>query len=263
METANPVISCLMLAGSDPQKAARAILCYQQQTWEQKELIVIDNGEADLGPLLEDIAPDELRYIRKNDGKSRAYLKNMGLDHAGGDYVIHWEEQDWHHPDRIREQWSTISAGGNEYSLLGNTLLHLDLPELVHHPIVDSLSYGYPESIMHRNRTGFRYPAVKKKPDLAFLKRWGDSARKKLGEDHAHLLIRNPDAGSPASKKQFLSRFSGVTGDVLQSVWITLRGKNMLMHRRFRLSEKQRESFKMYLRESQKLGVIASIGDQP
>ena len=249
-----------MVAGTDPQKSARAILCYQQQSWEQKELIVIDNGITDLSPLLEDITTDELRYIKKPNNNSRANLKNLGLDHADGDYVIHWDVLDWHHPDRICEQWDAIAAAeDNEYSLLGSTLLHLDHPEFVHHPMIDSPTDGYSGSLMHRNRIGLRYPAKKRNPDRAFFKLWSDAKGKKLNIEHAHLVVRSLDSGDPASRRRFTSGFQGNAGDVARSAWIALRGKNVLSHRRFRLCSQQRDSFQRFLKESQKLGLITSI----
>ncbi len=248
-----------MIAGNNPGHAARAILCYQRQNWEQKELIVINSGSQDFSPLLEDIPSDELRYIHHPEDDRRKYgsLKNMGLENASGKYVIHWNESDWHHPDRIRYQASVLGNGTGICWLRGS-LLHIDHPELVHHPYIDLPKAGYTGSLMHRNEPGKRYPEKHRSPDRAFLSSWDFSEVRQMDTDLSWLIIRCLPGGN-RERRRFLAGLRVNSKDLAWLAWLKLRGRDRLSHPRFHLSPESRESFQRYLEQSRKLGLITSV----
>ncbi len=248
-----------MVTGQHPEKAARAILCYQHQTWKEKELIIVDSGYQDLSPLLEDISSGELNYIRHtpDDKKNMCQLKNIGMDHASGGYIIHWDESDWHHPDRIARQM-LMMGDETELCWLGSTLLHMDHPEFVHHPYVSTPKSGYVGSLLHRNRENKRYPHRHRQPDRAFLTQWDLEKARQLDPENAWLIIRSM-SGTMRERRHFLAGLRGSTRNIARLAWLKLRGRNRLSHPLFHLSAEARDGFQRYLRESQSLGLITSI----
>ncbi len=260
MELTTSPVSCLMVvAGERPEKTARAILCYQQQTWKEKELVIIDSGTQDLSPLLEDLSPGELQYIRRSsdDKKNTGQLKNIGLDHATGKYIIHWDESDWHHPDRIYQQMQFMDDD-TVACWLSATLLHMDHPEFVHHPYVFSSKSGYIGSLMHINDANKRYPKRHRQPDQVFLSNWDMSETRQLDTDAARLIVRGM-AGSARDRRRFLAGLRGSSRNLAWLAWLKLRGRDRLSHPLFRLSGEARESFQRYLQESRGLGLISSV----
>ncbi len=255
------LVSCLLIAGMQYERTARAIYCYQQQDWNEKELILIDYGSQDLTPLLEDMPPDQWQYIRRppEDKQTPGAMKNTGLDYAKGAYIIHWNENDWHHPERIRHQADTLMEG-YDICWLGGTLIHLDHPEFVHHPYVDKPSKGYIGSMMYRNHPEMRFDERKKDPDPLFLSGWETSRRKQIDIARHWLLIRSV-SGETRSKvyKRFLSGYRNTAGDLTGLAWLKIRGKDVVSHSRFKLTPEARESFQRYLRVSGELGLITSI----
>ncbi len=259
MEKTAKLVSCLLPAGDSPAHTARAILCYQRQTWQHKELIVLDNGLQDLTPLLEDIPDSELRYVHMPPGTfaSHASLKNRGLDEAGGDYVIHWDPSDWHHPDRIRYQIAGFEDGV-QISWLSAVLLHIDHPEFVHHPYKDQSKSGYMGSLMHVNDPQKRYPDNHSKSEKAFLDKWDPAVTGMLDTEYSWLMIHGM-TGDNKNRRRFLAGLRGNSGDAARLLWLKMRGRNRLAHSRFRLSDLERDSFQKYLQESSRLGVLTSI----
>jgi hypothetical protein len=259
MEQDTKLVSCLLLADSSPHQTARAVLCYQRQTWQQKELIVIDNGLQNLSPLLEDIPETELQYIKVPPGTSDGFgsMKNRGLDEARGEFVIHWDPADWHHPGRIRHQLARFEEGV-QINWLSTMLLHLDHPEFVHHPYRYHPKAGYTGSFMHVNDPSKRYPASHRKPDQAFLENWDASRVCQLDPDYSWLVIHGMK-GDNRNRRRFQAGLRQRPGDAARLLWLKMRGRNRLAHPRFRLSLLEKESFQKYLQESRKLGALASI----
>ena len=265
MEQKRALVSCLLPSGANAGQLARAILCYQQQTWEDKELIIIDDKTWDLGPLLEDIPSGELQYIRAETGNNddadlggdAAKIKNLGLERAAGQFVIHWDASDWHHPERIRHQVA-VMEGDVRISWMAGTLLHVDHPELVHHPYVDTPKAGYSGSLIHVNDPAKRYPLGQRDPDSAFLSLWDTDEARKMDASHVWLIVRSLQ-GDSRNRRRFYAGLRKGTGDFSRWMWLKLRGRDRLSHPRFRLSAQAQDSFRRYLQESRKLGLITSI----
>lgn len=261
MSQDTPLVSCLLVTGSQPDYTARAIFCYQQQSWSSKELVIVGHEDVNLDPLLEDIPPDEIRYIRSPNGGNTTpgKLKNLGLDHAGGDYIIHWNEEDWHHPERIRHQAELLNKGYDACWLTG-TLLHLDHPEFVHHPRRDAPSEGYARSLMHRNDTATRYNEKKRNPEPDFFSKWKEKPNIQLDPELSWLMIRSVRGDSKSKPyKRFLSGIRRQPRNFAKLAWLKIRGKNIVSHPYFRLSREEKESFLRYMNESQRFGLITSI----
>lgn len=254
------MITCLMTAGSNPLMATRAILCYQEQTWNNKELVIVDDGDHDLTPILEDIPEKEYRYFRYPSEKSvhAGKLINYGLDRANGDFIIHWNNNDWHHPDRIRLQMS-VFEDGISISWLSGTLLHMDHPELVHHPYANLTRTGYPGSMIHRNNPAIRLPERGKKTEYHFISKWNNFEVKKANPELYWLIVRTMTGGY-RERRHFLTGIMKDTGDIAWLAWLKLRGRNILSHPGFTLQDDARRSFQRYFQESQKLGLITSVG---
>ena len=256
----SPLISCLMTTGNNPLLTTRAVLCYQAQNWKNKELVVVDNGGHDLTPILEDIPDKGYRYFRcpEKKGIHPGELINYGLDRANGQFIIHWNENDWHHPHRISLQMSVFDTSIS-ISWLSGTLLHMDNPELVHHPYADLTRNGYFASMIHRNNPGIRFPERGKKAEYQFISKWDDK-EVKIANPELYWLIVRTMTGGIRERRRFLSGIRKNTGDIAWLAWLKLRGRNILSHPRFTLQDDARRSFQRYFQESQKLGLITSVG---
>lgn len=107
-----PLISCLMVTRDRPDLARRAIHCFRQQTYPQKELIVIDDGEKkSLEDWVENLNDKRISYFRlPSKKKSLGELRNLSVTKACGTYLAQWDDDDLSNPSRLEIQMSVIKA---------------------------------------------------------------------------------------------------------------------------------------------------------
>lgn len=85
----------------------RSIRTFQRQTYQPKELLVVEDGNDDCS----DLIPDGVRYLRLAGEHSIGWKRNFCCEHAHGSIIVHWDDDDWSHPERISEQVAAIEAG--------------------------------------------------------------------------------------------------------------------------------------------------------
>jgi glycosyltransferase involved in cell wall biosynthesis len=89
--------------------ARQAIWYFLRQTWEPRELIVIDDGQDAIADLIP--GDDRIRYIRLDQPLRRGAKRNIGCELARGDLIAHWDDDDWIAPDRLSQQVQALASG--------------------------------------------------------------------------------------------------------------------------------------------------------
>lgn len=105
----NPTVCAIMLTKDRPEMARRAVECFRAQTYQNASLLVYDTGR-----------PDEIgcgpKCYRLHDPSastaSIGVLRNLANGMASSDILIHWDDDDWSHPNRITEQVALLQASG-------------------------------------------------------------------------------------------------------------------------------------------------------
>ena len=85
-----PTVYAVMLCHGRPEMARRALECFAAQTYERKVLSVWE-------------APGSI-------GK----LRNQANSQTVADIIVHWDDDDWSHPNRIAEQVALLQSSGAE-----------------------------------------------------------------------------------------------------------------------------------------------------
>ncbi len=83
-----------------------AIRCFQAQDYENRELIVLDNGRHAIADLLPD--DPRIRYERDNSVRTLGGWRNVACQLARGEIVAHWDDDDWYPTNRISRQVETL-----------------------------------------------------------------------------------------------------------------------------------------------------------
>lgn len=253
---AQPLVSCLMVTANRKALARRAVWCFRQQSYPNRELVVIDDGDEDLTDILAEIPADRLVYrrIARAPENVLGRLRNMALDAARGAIVAQWDDDDWYHPDRLAVQVAVLLAGHDACCLAG-TLMHLDDPAFVDHPYIGLLREGVPGSIVHRRDDTIRYPEQRRAEDSRFLDAWRARRYARLPAGNAHLFIRCFHGANTWEKRHFLTRMRNTPRDTIEYLWRRTTG-DIFRHSRFRLSEADRAAFALYLEDSRRLGLL-------
>lgn len=116
-----PKVSIVITAYNRPDYLEEALNSVRKQTYENYEVIVVDDcSETDISGAL-GAEPGEVRYVRlsENGGPSRA--RNRGVALAGGDYLAFLDDDDMWAANKLERQVAAMV--GHEACLCGITVL--------------------------------------------------------------------------------------------------------------------------------------------
>lgn len=258
---AEPLVSCVMVTKNRLRLARRAVECFAQQSWANKELVVIDDGEEDYAPMLDAYrGAGQIRYFRVEPDAARRLgdLRNLSLDRAEGDFVAQWDDDEWYHPERLERQMRAV-LGGLDVAVLRNTLYHLDTPVFVNHLFSTSMRAGTtPGTILHR-RSGVRYRNMSRAEDTEYLARLGDTLRVGvLDAPHTHLFIRCFHGKNTWDLNHFEEALRMTKRDKIRFFVSKYVRRDLTQHPAFHLSALEREAATQFLKHSRELGVLQS-----
>lgn len=102
-----PLVSCVMPTSGRRLFVPRAIGYFLRQTYENRELVILDDGPDSV----EDLVPDDprIRYERLAGRKrSIGAKRNLACEAARGDLILHWDDDDWMADGRVALQVAAL-----------------------------------------------------------------------------------------------------------------------------------------------------------
>ena len=89
-----------------------ALAYFLRQDYARRELIVVDDGDDPVG----DLVPDDprIRYVRLPRRSNVGAKRNLACEAASGEVIVHWDDDDWHAPDRISRQIRALAESGRD-----------------------------------------------------------------------------------------------------------------------------------------------------
>lgn len=163
-EPATPRVSALMLTGKCLERYALArvaVACFQKQTWPNKELIIINHGSVSLA----NGDPSILEFlVHRTPEMTLGDLRNLSREKATGEYVIQWDDDDYHHARRIetmmehRDKAEVLTIGWQiRFNIISGCAFYHTMPA------------GQQMAILHRANAPFRYPKLDAREDTVFI----------------------------------------------------------------------------------------------
>ncbi len=101
-----------------------AIRCFLEQTYEPRELIVLDDGDEFIGNLLP--RDPRIRYVALPARQTTGMKRNLCCEASRGEIICHFDDDDWSAPERIADQVARLEATGLPATGY-NTLLFWDV----------------------------------------------------------------------------------------------------------------------------------------
>jgi hypothetical protein len=97
-----PLVSCVMPTRDRRRYVVRAIRYFLAQDYPNRELVVVDDG----ADCVADLIPDDprIRYVRPLESLTIGAKRNLACEQARGELVVHWDDDDWSAPRRLRYQ---------------------------------------------------------------------------------------------------------------------------------------------------------------
>jgi glycosyltransferase involved in cell wall biosynthesis len=122
-----PLISCLCVTRGRVSLLARAINCFQLQSYPHKELIVISESD-DLAThvFLAGLNNNEIRHHIEpiKPKQSLGDLRNLSIQMAKGQFVCQWDDDDWYHPERLAMQLKSVQQHNKAACVLPRWIIH-------------------------------------------------------------------------------------------------------------------------------------------
>ncbi len=102
-----PLISALLVTKDRPELAWRAVECFMQQSYPNKELVIIDEGGYEFKQKLQEanlLETSNIAYHRNEEKTTLGTLRNRAIGLAQGEYICQWDDDDLYHKHRLSHQ---------------------------------------------------------------------------------------------------------------------------------------------------------------
>lgn len=108
--------SCIMPTRDRADFVLHALDLLERQDHRHWELIIVDDGR----DRLQDRLPcsERVRYVRAPAGESIGAKRNRACALARGEVIVHWDDDDWYAPARLRSQIEPLLSGQADITAL-------------------------------------------------------------------------------------------------------------------------------------------------
>jgi glycosyltransferase involved in cell wall biosynthesis len=111
MTRAEPLVTIVTPCYNSADSLKLAIASALSQTYENWELIVVDDGSTDdPGSVVARAGDARMRCVRFAENRGRPFARQAALDQAEGDYLAMLDADDWYYPDKLAEQIRVVLA---------------------------------------------------------------------------------------------------------------------------------------------------------
>jgi glycosyltransferase involved in cell wall biosynthesis len=178
-----PRISCLMVTRKRAAMARRAIRCFQEQTYPEKELVILDDDDDDtLESYVAQLEDPRIVFTRlPSDGAPLGDLRNRAVDLARGSLICQWDDDDLSHRQRLERQTAALQTHGADACFLARHRLLWTRPRR----IALSTRRVWEGSIVASKARLTRYPSLRRGEDTPVVER--------LSREHEAVLLDAPE----------------------------------------------------------------------
>lgn len=107
-----PKISCVCVTKNRPYLLKKSIRCYIHQNYQNKELVIISQGDPEsneeIQNYLKEVNRNDISFFIMPDLASLGSLRNTSIEIATGELICQWDDDDLYHPDRLITQYQAI-----------------------------------------------------------------------------------------------------------------------------------------------------------
>lgn len=170
------LVSCVCVSRGLLEHVVSTIRCFEQQTYPNRELVVVHQGISDEAIALFKKAGARIRCAKDI---SLGSLRNIGAEEARGDYVCNWDDDDWSASDRIEVQLNALHQSWREaHACLFRNYILWDEPNGLFYQSFPRAA-GWESSLLVEREVllRLRYPPVNLGEDRQLLSRMATSHR--------------------------------------------------------------------------------------
>jgi predicted O-methyltransferase YrrM len=102
-----PLVSCILPTANRRHLLPRAITYFMRQTYQNRELIILDDGTEPVRDLLP--CDPRIRYIHLQGSRTLGEKRNLACESAEGEFIAHWDDDDWSADWRLTYQMEELA----------------------------------------------------------------------------------------------------------------------------------------------------------
>ena len=113
-----PLITIGLACYNASNSIERALTSALDQTWENKEIVVVDDASTDNSlELIEKIIEKHeiVRVLKNNVNRGVGFVRQVIVENAKGDFIAFFDDDDASFPERITAQYEKIICSEKEY----------------------------------------------------------------------------------------------------------------------------------------------------
>ena len=196
-----PAVTCIMPTADRRRFVPQAVAQFLQQDYVDRELIVLDDGVQSVEDLMP--ADSRVRYVREERRSPIGVKRNRLCELARGDVIVHWDDDDWAAPWRVRYQVERLLSGGADvcgldrplfYDAAENRAWQYVYPQNAA-PWVYGATLCYTKAFWARNR----FPPIGVGEDSRFV--WAGVAKKVLALEDSGFFVAIIHPGNTSRKQ--------------------------------------------------------------
>jgi len=107
-----PKVSCLLVTTGRVSHAKESVACFQRQTYPNKELILLSQGDADANDAIWQSVREmpNVQYFPAHPRLSLGAMRNLSCELASGPILCQWDDDDLYFPTRITDQVKALQS---------------------------------------------------------------------------------------------------------------------------------------------------------
>jgi glycosyltransferase involved in cell wall biosynthesis len=110
IDISEPLVTCIMPTHNRRSFIPQAIRCFLRQDYSNLELLVVDDGTDLVGDLVP--ASNRIRYLSVDQRLTVGAMRNLACEKARGEFILHWDDDDWYPSWRVRAQVRAMVDSG-------------------------------------------------------------------------------------------------------------------------------------------------------
>jgi hypothetical protein len=111
-----PQVSCVLATGNRPAFTRQAIRCFLRQTFDDSELVVVDDGEPSIAELCAGLF--RVRYIRLDERTTLGRKLNIGIEQSSGEIIQKLDDDDFYGQDFLAHSVAALREASDEKALV-------------------------------------------------------------------------------------------------------------------------------------------------
>ena len=135
MNDQNPRVSVVIPTYKRAHLISRAIQSVLDQTYQDFEIIVVDDGSTDnTEEIVQNYKEDRIRYIRHSVNKGAAAARNTGIKASRGKYIAFQDSDDEWFPDKLEQQIKVFDDASSEVGVVYSGFYRIEADKKVYFP---------------------------------------------------------------------------------------------------------------------------------